>query len=151
MICWSVGVTIFLPALAVHSMIRWPAAAQVQSPIWSLSIMPQDEDEPTFFVRSRLAGGAGSAGVIYEARSRVRGSCRASLLPNLSLRVSIRVGSDFIVTSPREPVAARFSFFNAMRTLLGLSATLIQSFLQMRNGQMPNGSSCSRDIANRIY
>jgi hypothetical protein len=32
-ICLSVGVTIFFPEFAVHFMIRWPAAAQVQSPI----------------------------------------------------------------------------------------------------------------------
>ena len=40
-ICLSDGVTIFFLALAVHSMIKCPAAAQVQLPIWSLSIMPQ--------------------------------------------------------------------------------------------------------------
>jgi hypothetical protein len=30
-ICLSVGVTVFFPEFAIHSMIRWPAAAQVQS------------------------------------------------------------------------------------------------------------------------
>src|SRR5580700_8298466 len=96
MIWASDGVNIFDWALEVHSIMRCPAAAQVQSPTWALSIMPQG----TFIlmVRSRLGGGAGSAAVAYVANSRVRGSCRAGCLPSFSLRGSMRVGSGFMMT-----------------------------------------------------
>src|ERR1700733_11589624 len=80
--------------------------------------MPQEEDEPTFAVRSKFAGGAGSAGVIYEASSRVRGSWRATPLPSLSLRGSILVGSARMVMPVRESVAARSSFLTAIGILL---------------------------------
>ncbi len=96
MICASVGVTVFDWALAVHSMRRCPAAAQVQSPIWALSIMPQGTF--TLPVRSRLGGGAGRAAVAYVANSRVRGSWRAGCLPSFSLSGSIRVGSVLMMT-----------------------------------------------------
>jgi hypothetical protein len=49
-------------AAAVHSMMSCPAAAQVQSPIWSLSIIPH---VPFTSAAAFMAGGgAGSAGVV---------------------------------------------------------------------------------------
>src|SRR5580704_10511582 len=107
MICASDGTNVLDWALEVHSIMRCPAAAQVQSPTWALSIMPQG----TFIlmVRSRLGGGAGRAAVAYVANSRVRGSWRGDCLPSFSFRGSIRVGSGFMMTLWRGSVASIFT------------------------------------------
>src|SRR5580698_4322399 len=93
-------------------MMRWPAAAQVQSPIWSLSIIPQLAG--IFAATSKLAGGVGSAEVKYVASSNARGSCRALCLPSLSFLGSICEGLVRSITVLCAPGNSGSIFFRAI-------------------------------------
>src|ERR1700681_3828589 len=83
----------------------------------------------TFDDTSKIAGGAGSAGVRYEASNNARGSCLAPPLPSLSLRGSIRVGSDLMVTPARASATGGSSFL----TPIGVSSATCRFAQNLHN------------------